>query len=465
MKNLVKKVMSLDVLIVEDEKDIAELMADILQNAGFSPRIASCSREAFAEMQIRVPNAIILDLWLKGSDLDGLGILEKIKASYSLLPVVVISGHGTIETAISAIKLGAYDYIAKPLSQEKLLITLKRACESSRLKKENMGLKSRIKKENELIGQSSVMSKIRSEIQKVVATNSRVLIRADFGCEQDVVANMIHLGSARASRPMITVNPHLLDQHKLEASLFGNAEKNSKDLFGRKIGLLEAAHGSVLYLQDVTFCSLDIQKQLLHFIQNPKLPQTGEVLDVRVVASTTLDIESLVKQGLFLSDLYERLNIVQINLPSLSERREDIPILANYYLSKAILSHGLRKISFSEDAIATLKIFEWPANLKELNNVVEHSVFIAQSRCSNIITADMLCKQTAEYNQMHDSTNSVGQVSLMNFRDAKKNFENYYLTLQLNKFSNNISKTSDFIGMERSALHRKIKSLNINIKE
>ncbi len=457
--------MSLDVLIVEDEKDIAELIADILQNAGFSPRIASCSREAFSQMQIRIPNAIILDLWLKGSDLDGLGILEKIKASYALLPVVVISGHGTIETAISAIKLGAYDYIAKPLSQEKLLITLKRACEASRLKKENMGLKSQIKKENELIGQSSIISKVRSEIQKVVATNSRVLIKSAFGCEQDVVANMVHLGSSRASRPMITVNPHLLEQRKLEANLFGNTEKNNKDLFGRKIGLLEAAHGSVLYLQDITSLSLDIQKQLLSFIQNPKLPQTGEVLDVRIVSSSNLDIEDLVKQGLFLSDLYERLNIVQIKLPSLSERREDIPILANYYLAKAILSYGLRKINFSDEAIAVLKDFEWPANLKQLNNVIEHSLFMAQASRSDIITPEMLCKQKVEYDEMQEQSNNVAQVALMNFRDAKKNFENYYITLQLNRFSNNISKTSDFIGMERSALHRKIKALDLNVKE
>jgi two-component system, NtrC family, nitrogen regulation response regulator NtrX len=465
MQSLIKKVVSLDVLIVEDEKDIAELIADILQNAGFSARIASCSREAFAEMQIRIPNAIILDLWLKGSDLDGLGILEKIKSSYSLLPVVVISGHGTIETAISAIKLGAYDYIAKPLSQEKLLITLKRACEASRLKKENIGLRSQIKKANELIGQSSIISRLRGEIQKVAASNSRVLIRAAFGCEQDIVANMIHLGSSRAARPMITVNPHLLDQQKLEGNLFGSLERNNKDALGRKIGLLEAAHGSVLYLQDVTFFALDMQKQLLNFIQNPKLPHTGEILDVRVISSTTEDIENLVKQGLFLADLYERLNIVQIRVPLLSERREDIPTLANHYLSKIILSHGLRKISFTDEAICLLKNWEWSANLKELNNLVEYCVFIAQSQGSKFITDDILYKQAQKHDQTMASGNPFSQLGLMNFRDAKKSFENYYIALQLNKFSNNISKTSDFIGMERSALHRKMRSLTLNIKE
>jgi two-component system nitrogen regulation response regulator NtrX len=465
IQNLIKKIVALDVLIVEDEEDIADLIADILKNAGFHPRIASGSKQAFIEMQVRVPNAIILDLWLKGSDLDGLGILEKIKSNYPLLPVVVISGHGTIDTAISAIKMGAYDYIAKPLSQEKLLITLKRACEASRLRKENIGLKSKLKKENELIGQSGFVSKLRSDVEKIAASNSRVLIKAPFGCEQNVVANIVHSKSFRSARQMITVNPYLIDPCKIQESLFGNFQRNDRDLFRRKISLLEAAHGSTLYLQDVTLLSLEVQKQLLKFIQNSKLPQSDDELDVRIIASSSPDIENLVKNGNFLADLYERLNIIQITIPALCQRREDIGVLAKYYLSQITSAYGLKKISFTDEVIAILESFEWKANLKELSHVVEYAFCIAQSTYADCISPDMLGILRNKGSQDQEFSNEGVDIVGMNFREAKSNFERYYLTLQMHRFSNNISKTSDFIQMERSALHRKLKSLNLSVKD
>lgn len=464
MQNIIKKTISLDVLIVEDEEDIADLIADVLKSAGFTSRVAFGSRQAFIEVRARVPNAIILDLWLKGSDLDGLGILEKIKASYPLLPVVVISGHGTIETAISAIKLGAYDYIAKPLSQDKLLITLKRACEASRLKKENIGLRSKVRRDNELVGQSALISKLRNEIEKVASNNSRVLIEGHFGCEQEIVAHMIHSKSSRAGRPMVTLNANLTEGHKDQFNLFGSQQKEEADLLGRKISIFEAAHGSTLYLQDVTFFSLDTQKQLLSFLQCSRLPNGVEELDVRIIASVRPEIHILIEEGKFLADLYERLSIVRLKIPSLEERREDIRLLVRYYASKISSYQGLRNLNFTNEALAMLENAQWPANLRQLSNTVEHALLISQLDGQTTITSCALSGLIQKQKSYEENEDLLGIESL-NFRQAKRKFECYYLNLQMARFRNNISKTSDFIDMERSALHRKLKSLGLNVKE
>lgn len=441
--------MTLDVLVVEDELDIADLISDVLKEEGFQTRIASCSKGAFDSIRARVPNAVILDLWLKGSELDGLGILEVIKEHYSLLPVVVISGHGTVETAITAIKLGAYDYITKPLSQKKLLITLKRACESAKLKKENRELKAQFKFGNEIIGSSSVVCKLKSEIEKFAPTNRRVLIRGSFGLEQDLVAKLVHSKSARAHGPMLIANA---GSSKIERDLFGS-KVSSKGPISRKLGMLEAAHKGSLYIQDVNLLDLNTQKALLEFINTSK--SASEPLDVRIISSVAVDINPLVESGAFSRQLYERLSVCEIRVPQLRERLEDIPELVERYISHFTLAGGGSDLVFTKEALNLLSSYDWPANLKQLRNVVECCILKA--------SASGVFKVDAQDLSGLLGSRSDDQIALdlfkMKIKDARREFEKRYIKFHMARFSNSISRTADFIGMERSALHRKFKSL------
>lgn len=443
--------MSLDVLIVEDELDIAELIAEVLKDAGFSARIASCSKTAFAAVRAKVPNAIILDVWLRGSELDGLGILEVIKEHYSLLPVVVISGHGTLETAISAIKLGAYDYITKPLSQKKLLITLKRACETAKLKRENRELKSSFRAEDELIGKSSVITKLKAEIAKAALGDKRVMIKGGFGSEFDAVASLLHSKSARAANAMLIVN---CSSAKAGKELFGS-DPNASGPISRKIGKLEAANGGSIYLQNVSCLDKSLQKRLLEFLYLGKINSANESFDVRIIASASTNIDSLIESGCFSRELYERLSVCQIQIPLLRERTEDIEELVEHHSLQISNSGAARNASFSKEAIELLSYHSWPANLKQLKNVVEHSLLIASAFEESKVGENVIREVFGPL-----STNLPFDIGKMSFKEAKREFERMYLDFHISRLCGNISKVADSIGMERSALHRKVKALS-----
>ncbi|QEK39536.1 sigma-54-dependent transcriptional regulator [Candidatus Sneabacter namystus] len=456
--------MALDVLIVEDEENIADLISEILKEAGFSTRMAMNSKDTFLAVQDKVPNAIILDVWLKGSELDGLGILEKIKERYSLLPVVVISGHGTIDSAITAIKLGAYDYVPKPLSRDKLLITLTRACEAARLRKENISFKSRFKKESEVLGSSAAVNKLRSLIEKAASNSGRVLIDGEFGCEHDTVAHLIHSKSSRSSRPIITFDPSAVSEDNILLELFGEGVKQQEgEPVKKKMCLLEVAHGSSLYIKNVNHLPSYVHCRLLNFFNGNKIQGVKQSLDVRIIASVACKSRYIVADDPISRDFYERLKVMEVSIPSLANRKDDVGFLVDHYAEQFAKANGLKKPIFSHGAITTMMQNDWPGNLLQLRNFVEKIIISLSGSDDKIVHVGMLS------NDISVPSNSILEkdgvdISVMSLKVARDYFEKYYLEMQMNKFGKNISKTATFIGMERSALHRKLKRFKVGIK-
>lgn len=452
-----------DILIVDDEADIREGVSGILSDEGHSTRTAKNSDEALAAIEQRRPHLIFLDIWLQGSRLDGLQILQVIKEQHPTLPVVMISGHGNIETAVSAIKLGAYDFIEKPFKADRLVLVADRALEASRLKRELIDLKTRAGAVNRIIGKSTAMNQLRGVIERVAPANSRILISGAPGSGKELVARIIHESSGRAAGPFIVVNAAAITPDNMEIELFGTEGGEGRL---RKVGALEEAHGGTLYLDEVADMPKETQNKILRVLVDQNFQRVGGAtrvhVDVRIISSTARDLQNAIAQGSFREDLFHRLAVVPICVPSLSERREDITELVDYFMEQLSQTTGMPRRQIGEDAMAVLQSHDWPGNIRQLRNNVERVMILAAGDPDAIVTAEML---PSELGTMVPTTpNGSGGEKLMSLplREAREVFEREYLVAQISRFGGNISRTAEFIGMERSALHRKLKSLSID---
>ena len=453
-----------DILIVDDEADIRELIADILKDAGYSTRSAANSAQALEAIDESIPLAVILDIWLQDSELDGLGILEIISRKYPYVPVIMISGHGTIETAVNAIKIGAYDYIEKPFTEDKLLLIVKRACEVAKLQHENSELKRKVHMTMELIGQSSAIAQLRQGIDRVASTSSRILISGAAGTGKESVARLIHQKSKRASEPFVVLHAASIAPDKIDTELFGADDRAGIYSDARKIGIVERAHGGTLFIDEVADMPLLTQSKILRFIQEQSFerPVSNKMVkvDVRVIAASSRNLQEAIAAGKIRQDLYYRLNVVPIKIPTLSERREDIPQLCDYFIKKFSEMSGLPICTMGEDVLAAMQSYSWPGNIRQLRNIIEWLMIMMPESAGRVIRATMLPPELLSEG-ISIARTDTGDMMSMPLREARELFECQYLMAQISRFNGNISRTSAFVGMERSALHRKLKSLNL----
>lgn len=453
--------MASDILIVDDEADIRELVAGILEDEGHETRIASNSDQALQSVADRAPRLIFLDIWLQGSRLDGLDMLDAIKAQHPEIPVVMISGHGNIETAVSAIRRGAYDYIEKPFKADRLVLVAERALEHSKLKREVTDLRRRSSDSAELLGKSHPMNQLRSMIERVAPTNSRVMILGGSGSGKEMVARAIHAASARSKAPFVALNAAAITPDRMEIELFGTETPPGVE---RKIGAFEEAHGGVLYLDEVGDMPRETQNKILRVLTDQTFERVGGVkkvkVDVRIISSTAQNLESLIAEGSFREDLFHRLAVVPIPVPPLSERRADIPILIEAFMKQIGEQTGIRTKALSPEALAVLQSSDWPGNIRQLRNNIERLMILSRQDGGEAISADMLPHEISDMLPRTPSQ-SDGRILALPLRDAREVFEKEYLVAQINRFGGNISRTAEFVGMERSALHRKLKSLGI----
>ncbi|UKJ75757.1 sigma-54-dependent transcriptional regulator [Azospirillum brasilense] len=459
--------MAHDILIVDDEADIRMLIAGILNDEGMKTREAADADQAFAQVSARRPSLVVLDIWLQGSRLDGLQILEQLMRDHRNLPVIMISGHGNIETAVSAIKIGAYDFIEKPFKADRLLLMVDRAIEAARLKRENEELKLRAGGEVELIGRSTAVNHVRQSIEKVSPTGSRVLVTGPAGSGKEVVARLIHARSRRAGGPFVGLNCATMRPDRLEMELFGT--EAGVDGGGRKIGTFEQAHGGTLLLDEVADMPLETQGKIVRALQEQVFERVGGgqrvEVDVRVVATSNRDLQAEIDQGRFRQDLFYRLAVVPIRVPSLAERREDIPLLARHFMQRSAEAAGLPARDFGEDAMAALQAYDWPGNVRQLRNVVDWLLIMAQGDPKEPIRADQLPPEIGAITPTVLKWDKGGEIMGLPLREAREVFEREYLLAQVTRFGGNISRTASFVGMERSALHRKLKSLGVHGSE
>ncbi|KAA0685795.1 sigma-54-dependent transcriptional regulator [Azospirillum brasilense] len=459
--------MAHDILIVDDEADIRMLIAGILNDEGMKTREAADADQAFAQVSARRPSLVVLDIWLQGSRLDGLQILEQLMRDHRNLPIIMISGHGNIETAVSAIKIGAYDFIEKPFKADRLLLMVDRAIEAARLKRENEELKLRAGGEVELIGRSTAVNHVRQSIEKVSPTGSRVLVTGPAGSGKEVVARLIHARSRRAGGPFVGLNCATMRPDRLEMELFGT--EAGVDGGGRKIGTFEQAHGGTLLLDEVADMPLETQGKIVRALQEQVFERVGGgqrvEVDVRVVATSNRDLQAEIDQGRFRQDLFYRLAVVPIRVPSLAERREDIPLLARHFMQRSAEAAGLPARDFGEDAMAALQAYDWPGNVRQLRNVVDWLLIMAQGDPKEPIRADQLPPEIGAITPTVLKWDKGGEIMGLPLREAREVFEREYLLAQVTRFGGNISRTASFVGMERSALHRKLKSLGVHGSE
>jgi len=453
--------MATDILIVDDEADIRDLVAGILDDEGYSTRTAGNSDEALAAIRDRRPTLVILDIWLMGSKLDGLQLLDAIREMHPDLAVVIISGHGNIETAVSAIKRGAYDYIEKPFNADRLLLATERALEATKLRREIRDLKERMSEATELLGTSSAMNHLRQLVERVAATNSRILISGPSGSGKELVARTIHRLSNRQSGPFVLINAAAITPDRMEEELFGVEGGDGRP---RKVGALEEAHGGTLYIDEIADMPRETQGKILRVLVDQTFLRVGGTtkvkVDVRVLSSTARDLEQEIAEGTFREDLFHRLSVVPLRVPALAERREDIPLLVEAFMEQISRSTGLPIRRIGEDAMAVIQAHDWPGNIRQLRNNVERLMILTRGDPDAVITADLL---PSEVGALVPSLPSAGGEHLMALplRDAREAFERDYLRAQINRFGGNISRTAEFVGMERSALHRKLKSLGV----
>lgn len=454
-----------DILIVDDEADIRELIAGILEDEGHTTRLARDSDEALHSIEERRPNLVILDIWLQGSRLDGLEVLSVIRRAYPELPVVIISGHGNIETAVTAIKRGAYDYIEKPFKADRLILVAMRALEASLLKREIQQLRERSTDSAEMIGNSVAMNQLRSAIDRIGPTNSRILIRGASGSGKELAARVIHLKSHRAESPFVVLNAASMAPDRVEEELFGTEDATGG---ARKVGALEEAHSGTLYIDEIADMPIETQGKVLRVLVEQKFQRIGGTqkvaVDVRIVSSTSRDLEREMSEGRFREDLYHRLNVVPLRVPGLAERRDDIPGLITFFVEQLSQSSGLSPRKIGEDAVAVLQAHDWPGNIRELRNNIERLMILAGGEPTAIITADMLPDEIGSNVPLPVNGGAEHLMSLP-LREAREIFEREYLLAQINRFGGNISRTAEFVGMERSALHRKLRALGVTSEQ
>jgi two-component system nitrogen regulation response regulator NtrX len=454
--------MSADILIVDDEADIRGLVAGILEDEGFKCRTAADADLALGEIAARRPNLIFLDIWIQGSRLDGLQLLDIIKEQNPDLPVVMISGHGNIETAVSAIKRGAYDFIEKPFKSDRLLLVADRALETSRLKREVRELRTKAPQASELIGHSTVMNHLRQSVERVAASNARVLIAGPSGSGKELVARMIHAASERSSGPFVALNAATITPESMEVELFGIEDSSSGP---NRIGAFEEAHGGTLYLDEVADMPKETQSKILRVLTDQTFQRVGGstkvAVDVRILSSTSRDLVAEVQSGRFREDLLHRLNVVPVRVPPLSERREDIEELVSHFMAQIVRSTGLAQRLIAEDALAVLQAHDWPGNVRQLRNSVERMLIMAAGEPGSMITAELLPADVGASVPSLPGGQGGEKLMALSLREAREVFEREYLVAQINRFGGNVSRTAEFIDMERSALHRKLKSLGV----
>ena len=451
--------MALEILIVDDERDIRELVAGVLSDEGYACRTAGDSGTALAEIDRKRPSLVLLDVWLHGSPMDGLEVLDAIKQREPNLPVIIISGHGNIDTAVSAVSRGAVDFIEKPFEAERLLHLVGRATETERLRRENSRLREGIDDSAEFTGNSAAINAVRATLKRVAGTGSRVLVSGPAGAGKEVAARLLHAWSLRSDKAFVTVNSARITPERFEETLFGEEAE------GRLVrpGLLEMADGGTLYLDEVADMPLSTQARILRVLTEQSFVRVGGTrqigVDVRVVSSTARDLQKEMDEKRFREDLYYRLNVVPVTVPSLSERRDDVPALAQHFFARYAAEQGVPAPEISAEAMAALQAYDWPGNVRQLRNVAERTIILTPRDRLARIEVDMLSDEITGGN----SSGTAGITALMGapLREARENFEREYLAVQIRRFSGNISKTASFIGMERSALHRKLKLLGM----
>ena len=444
--------MALDVLIVDDEEDIRELVAGVLEDEGFETRTAANSDEAFEALESRRPSLVLLDVWLQGSKLDGLELLDEIKSRDATIPVLIISGHGNIDTAVAAIRKGAADFIEKPFEADRLLHLVARATETERLRRENQALRQRVGHDDELTGTSAIINQVRATIKKVASTGSRVLITGPAGVGKEVAARMLHSWSPRAEAPFVVLACARMDPHRVEEELFGLEDGAGP----ARPGLLEQAHGGTLYLDEVADMPLTTQAKILRVLTDQSFNRIGGQrqvkVDVRVMSSTARDLKGEIACNSSAEDLYYRLNVVPLSIPALASRRDDIPPLVEHFLARFAADRRVGTPDVAANAMAALQAGEWPGNVRQLRNVIERTIILAPAERMERIDIDML---PIDSSSEADKEGLVsGAIMGAPLREARENFEREYLRVQIKRFSGNISRTASFIGMERSALHR-----------
>ncbi len=448
-----------DILIVDDERDIRELVADILEDEGYTCRKAGNSSDCMAEVEKDPPSLMILDIWLKDSDMDGIDILKIAKRDHPGMPVIIISGHGNIEIAVAAIKQGAYDYIEKPFNIDQLMVVIARAMETSRLRRENVELRRRDAEPPVLIGSSPAFRSLKCALDKVTKSNGRVMLRGPAGSGKELAARYIHANSGRSDHPFVTVGAAAIEPDRMEEVLFGREGPER----GAEPGLLEQADGGVLFFDEVADMPLGTQSKILRVLVDQAFTRVGGTekirVDIRVLSSTNRDLAQLAEQGLFRQELLHRLAVVPIDVPSLDERREDIPELAAFFLEMFNKQQGLTQRHLSDEAQAILQTMLWPGNVRQLKNMMERVLILGDDQGD--IKASELPMPDQAPEEGEGRVVLSASLATLPLREARELFEREYLLTQINRFGGNISRTANFVGMERSALHRKLKSLGV----
>jgi len=461
--------MAREILIVDDEADIRMLITGVLADEGYDTRDAADGHGAIEALRDRMPSLVVLDIWLQDSDLDGLDVLRLIARDYPNLPVVMISGHGTIEVAVKTIKLGAYDFIEKPFKADHLLVVVERAIEAARLKHENEELRLRAGPASDLLGQSATMGQLKQAVTKVAPTGSRVLITGPAGAGKEIVARCLHEHSRRAQGRFLVLNCATMHPERMESELFGSEGGWEGPEANARVGIFERAHGGTLLLDEVADMPLETQGKIVRVLQEQTFLRVGGdrrvEVDVRVLATSNRDLMTLITEGQFREDLYYRLNVVPIRVPALRERREDIPELIEYFMQHAAQMAGLPPRRLSEDGVAALQAYDWPGNVRQLRNVVDWILIMAPGETDEPVFASMLPSDIGEIAPVITRPEAAQEVMALPLREAREVFERQYLEAQILRFGGNISRTAGFVGMERSALHRKLRTLGISPSE
>ncbi|MGP1356502.1 nitrogen assimilation response regulator NtrX [Roseicyclus sp.] len=448
-----------DILVVDDERDIRELICDILEDEGYTTRRAGTSDECMAELNKAAPGLMVLDIWLKDSSMDGIDILKHVRQDNPDVPVVIISGHGNIEIAVAAIKQGAYDFIEKPFNIDQLLVVIRRAMETSRLRRENASLRRQEVRATDMVGSSAAIRTLRSQLEKVTKSNGRVMLRGGPGSGKEVAARWIHAHSNRSGAPFVTVSSAAIQPDHMEEVLFGRESPER----GVEQGLLEQAHGGVIYFDEVADMPLGTQSKILRVLVDQSFTRVGGTakvrVDLRVISSTTRDLQSEIAAGRFREELYHRLNVVPIDVPTLEDRRDDIPELARHFIATFNRDQGLPLRELGEDAVALLQTMSWPGNVRQLRNVIERVLILGEG--TGPIEAKDVPSPAESRQGDGEGLALSASLTTLPLREARELFERQYLLAQINRFGGNISRTASFVGMERSALHRKLKSLGV----